>query len=587
MTGGLIQLVAYGAQDVYLTANPQFTFFKSTYKRYTNFAMQDIPLVFKGTIDFGKKVSCTLSRIGDLVFKTYVKVVLPKVVYNGPSKYKGYAKFGWIQYLGYQLIKEVEVEIGGTRIDKQYSDWLYIWQDILVPTGNVPALYQMIGNTNDLTSISSLNWTDNNKVLKDSKVLFIPLLFWFNLNNGLALPLISLQYHEVKINVTFRDIEELCVRTDVMNSSIKDLKLDSSLFVQYIFLDTTERRLLAQKSSEYLIQQIQFNNPIPINNNFCNCRLYFNHPVMSLIWWLKMGNYRGGKFMTYVNGRALDGGSWNDAINYMGKQLLLSIYDLDQFGNFAPVKKANKNNKYIRYGKIYNIINCTDRKYQPRYIFDYSQRNKDIFIGILDDEQPLVNVYNKDDYRNLIDGILKVSLVNEDENLYRPEVVHMSKNKISNLNISTPTHKYRIDNRCDYIKDQDIIVWDDVMTLYINNTKNPITAAQLVLNGIDRTKKYDNLYFDALQPITYFDTSFDNGTNGYSFAIKAWEFHKPTGSCNFSRIDTATFRLWFNIYNNIEEQYIFENPNNYLAIYGHNYNILRVMSGMAGVAYSN
>ena len=104
MGGGLMQLVAYGAQDIYLTGNPQITFFKVVYRRYTNFSMEAIEQTFNGTADFGKKVTCTISRNGDLIHTIFLQVTLPSVQSTDNSSF-----FRWVNYVGHAIVKSVEV----------------------------------------------------------------------------------------------------------------------------------------------------------------------------------------------------------------------------------------------------------------------------------------------------------------------------------------------------------------------------------------------------------------------------------------------------------------------------------------------
>ena len=124
MGGGLMQLVAYGAQDVYLTGNPQITFWKVTYRRHTNFAMESIEQTFNGQADFGRRVTCTISRNGDLAYRTLLQVTLPEINQNMKNS-SGDVYARWLDFPGEQLISQVEVEIGGQRIDP-FGDWMHI-----------------------------------------------------------------------------------------------------------------------------------------------------------------------------------------------------------------------------------------------------------------------------------------------------------------------------------------------------------------------------------------------------------------------------------------------------------------------------
>ena len=236
MGGGLLQLVAYGAQDVYLTGNPQITFFKVVYRRHTNFSIESIQQTFNGSPGAGKRVTCQISRNGDLVHKLYV-------VFTSPIDSD--------LVDGRGCISKVEVEIGGQLIDRQYGDWMQIWNELTLPAGKESGYNEMIKANSNLKTKA-----------------YVPLEFWFCRNIGLALPLIALQYHEVKINIEFSSTGFG----------------DATLWADYIFLDTDERRRFAQLSHEYLIEQVQFTGGESINSSNLSAKLSFNHPVKELIW---------------------------------------------------------------------------------------------------------------------------------------------------------------------------------------------------------------------------------------------------------------------------------------------------------------
>ena len=257
MGGGLLQLVAYGAQDVYLTGNPQITFFKVVYRRHTNFSIESIQQTFNGTPGIGKRVTCQISRNGDLVHKLYV-------VFTNPSDDN--------LTDGRDCIAKVEVEIGGQLIDRQYGDWMKIWNELTLPAGKESGYNEMIKATSNIDPIP------NTKA-------YVPLEFWFCRNIGLALPLIALQYHEVKINIEFSSTGFS----------------DATLWADYIFLDTDERRRFAQLSHEYLIEQVQFTGGESINSSNLSAKLSFNHPVKELIWQEK-SNITLGKTKLMLNG---------------------------------------------------------------------------------------------------------------------------------------------------------------------------------------------------------------------------------------------------------------------------------------------
>jgi len=288
MGGGLLQLVAYGAQDVYLTGNPQITFFKVVYRRHTNFAMEAIQQTFSGLPNFGNSVSCQISRNGDLIHRTYLEVGIPKL--TTPDTYS------YVNYLGLRLLKTVAIEIGGQQIDKHYSDWLYIWNELSLPLGKRYAWDTMVGADRDILNNGYDDVSNKGKEGNDITTLYIPLEFWFCRNIGLALPLIALQYHEVKLKIDFETFANCTYKPNTAingteaNETGKNLS-NVNLWVDYIFLDTDERRKFAQLSHEYLIEQLQFTGQETLNSSGSRIKLSFNHPCKELIWVAKIHNY--------------------------------------------------------------------------------------------------------------------------------------------------------------------------------------------------------------------------------------------------------------------------------------------------------
>ena len=243
MGGGLMQLVAYGAQDIYLTGNPQITFFKVVYRRHTNFAVESIEQTINGSVGSSSKVSVTVARNGDLLSRVYIQLK-GNTGSNTPN--------------GFDAIDYVEVEVGGQVIDKHYGAWMKIWCDLTHGADKKAMLNAMLCNGKDCGCGGAAG--------AEGTLQTIPLQFWFCRNPGLALPLIALQYHEVKLNIKFCGITA---------------GASAEVWCDYIFLDTDERRRFAQVSHEYLIEQVQYNNGADINSAV---NLRFNHPVKELVW---------------------------------------------------------------------------------------------------------------------------------------------------------------------------------------------------------------------------------------------------------------------------------------------------------------
>ena len=281
-----MQLVAYGAQDVYLTSNPQITLFKVVYRRHTNFSMESIEQTFNGTADFNKRVTCTISRNGDLISNVYLELKVPKLDQTQSSS----TYVNWVNGFGNAVIKNCEVEIGGQQIDKHYGEWLDIWGQLNVTASQRSAYNAMVGNYNSTTG---LKYSADN-----IRRLFVPLRFWFNRNPGLALPLIALQYHEVKINMEFQPLANMIMSDVSLTAPVDDAAAtasftSASLWVDYIYLDTDERRRFAQITHEYLIEQVQHTGSESISASATSKKveLNFNHPVKCLHWVIQDDDY--------------------------------------------------------------------------------------------------------------------------------------------------------------------------------------------------------------------------------------------------------------------------------------------------------
>ena len=269
-----MQLVAYGAQDIYLTGNPMITYFKVVYRRHTNFAMESIQQTFNGTASFNNRVTALISRNGDLVSGMMLEIVLPDL--DETAQDADDARY--FHDVGHHLLKQVEIEIGGQLIDRHYGDWFEIWAQLTVPASKELGYRWMIGQ-----DLRESNSNDGTLQLAGEAVtgrkIYVPLQFWFCRNVGLALPLIALQYHEVKVNIQFASDQEVCRGTPVTNN------LRATLWVDYIYLDTDERRRFAQVSHEYLIEQLQLNtDSYGAAAPSKTVDLNFNHPVKELVW---------------------------------------------------------------------------------------------------------------------------------------------------------------------------------------------------------------------------------------------------------------------------------------------------------------
>ena len=540
MGGGLMQLVAYGAQDVYLTGNPQITFWKVTYRRHTNFAMESIEQTFNGQADFGRRVQCTVSRNGDLAYRTYLQITLPEINQDDAAENQGnYAR--WLDCPGEQMISMVEVEIGGQRIDRQYGDWMHIWNQLTLTSEQEAGYHKMVGQTTQLTYLTDPAFADvatacgaasvpeavcaPRKALPET-TLYVPLQFWFCRNPGLALPLIALQYHEVKINIELRPLDECLF-------AVKDLSKDSgsqkttnsyakslvaaSLYVDYVFLDTDERRRMAQNPHEYLIEQLQFTGDESIGSSSNKIKLNFNHPCKELVWVVQpdmhvayCDSFIGTKMMH----KALGAQPFNytDAVDALPNSVLA-------FGSLAQTKDT-----------------ITDGLFADAAVFDVSGS---IYSG--------------------------------------SQQAGSHADQTANERGEQAPGKAVVGNG---VSDAGVFVLAETALNMHCWGENPVVTAKLQLNGQDRFSEREGTYFDLVQPFQHHTRNPDTGINCYSFALRPEE-HQPSGTCNFSRIDNATLQLV------VSAAAIGGTQTAKVRVYATNYNVLRVMSGMGGLAYSN
>ena len=562
MGGGLMQLVAYGAQDVYLTGNPQITFWKVTYRRHTNFAMESIEQTFNGQADFGRRVQCTISRNGDLAYRTYLQVTLPEVNQaDGGTTNQVFAR--WLDCPGEQMISMVEVEIGGQRIDRQYGDWMHIWNQLTLTSEQEAGYHKMVGQTSQLTYLTDPAFANVATACGAANVpeavcaprnalpettLYVPLQFWFCRNPGLALPLIALQYHEVKINIEIRPLDECLfavTQVDPASASSNNRKVTNayakslvaaSLYVDYVFLDTDERRRMAQNPHEYLIEQLQFTGDESIGSSSNKIKLNFNHPCKELVWVVQpdmhvayCDSFLQGRLMH----RALGAQPFNytDAVDALPDSILAFGSSNQSRGAAALTGTGSGGNAVIDGSGLFN----------DTISFDISG-------GATANTNPT--------------------------GPHAPSGT--SGADVSDLSIGGAI----AGSVSNGLTDAGVFVLAETALNMHCWGENPVVTAKLQLNGQDRFSEREGTYFDLVQPYQHHTRNPDTGINVYSFALRPEE-HQPSGTCNFSRIDNATLQLV------VSAAAIGGTQTAKVRVYATNYNVLRVMSGMGGLAYSN
>ena len=540
-----MQLVAYGAQDVYLTGNPQITFWKVTYRRHTNFSMESIEQTFNGQADFGRRVTCTISRNGDLAYRTYLQVTLPEINQSLKASTEEGVWARWLDFPGEQMISQVEVEIGGQRIDRQYGDWMHLWNQLTLSKEQERGYFKMVGNTTQLTYIIDPSFNEVDGPCASSApvqvclprnslpetTLYVPFQFWYCRNPGLALPLIALQYHEVKINLDIRPIDE-CLwacssLADASGSSVRTQAaynsslVAASLYVDYVFLDTDERRRMAQNPHEYLIEQLQFTGDESVGSSSNKIKLNFNHPCKELVFVVQPDQN-----VDYCS--SLTGGT-----------LLYKTLGAQPF-NYTDGIDALPNS-IMAFGGHKSVADTTGAFIDASGLFHDA--------GAVDVDAN--GVWGQGDAAYSVAGGGQGFSNGGDANAQNSGVSDAGTFVLCEA---------ALDMHC----------WG----------QNPVVTAKLQLNGQDRFSEREGTYFDLVQPYQHHTRNPDTGINVYSFALRPEE-HQPSGSCNFSRIDNATLQLV------LSNATVVGTQTAKVRVYATNYNVLRVMSGMGGLAYSN
>jgi len=308
MGGGLLQLVAYGAQDAYLSGNPQITFWRGLFKRHTNFAMEPFRVNMTGQATWGTKHSAVLTRYADLVSSAYVEVQLSgndgALIYDGGNR-----------SAGFNLLQYVELDIGGQVIDRQYGEFMWLWSTLAYSTDARTNMDSMAG----MNEIAPGTCGPTGRLTRGN-VGFIPLMFFFCRNPGAALPLIALQYHEVKINLLWNKPELIFQQDTGTGLVISAGPGQANLVIDYVYLDVEERRRMAQESHEYLIEQTQFNEDKGLTSAQNRVDLTFNHPVKELIWVTQQSAKRNCRIAQAI-GEQVDPLGYNDIIYDCSLQL--------------------------------------------------------------------------------------------------------------------------------------------------------------------------------------------------------------------------------------------------------------------------
>ena len=688
MGGGLMQLVAYGAQDVYLSGTPQITFWKVVYRRHTNFSIETI----EQSIDQarpGGKYTVTVTRNGDLAANACLKVKLTAVTSSNIGG--SVDQVAWVRRLGHAMVSQVKVEIGGSTIDSHVGTWLDLWYELTHKADQERGYRAMIGDVKALTELRAPASGIN------AYTVYVPFQFWFCRNTGLALPLIALQYHEVRFHIEMESLQKLIVWNGATAPTFTGYTYQSAaVMVDYVYLDSEERRKFAQVGHEYLIEEVQHNGGETLSGTVSNAgssltskfRLNFNHPCKELVWALKCGafsgealtnSFGGGKtFLGYTH----DDDNWDKVLERIAKGLVESCISLaatttnytnenttvrdlvvtgtieggahthpidvstvnPSTGLSAGATGAPKNLDGTHFTPLSNLTTVSHihfvtgptvtgfddgdavtggvqththtftsttgptggpgavvlggegfvQRFGSKINVRVTSNNGSVVGGEVQcwTTGTLLSNGTTDLLSLITDADVHVVLTATAGTLARVECTRVSHTLTMEL-ASLPASTWTTDNRkgvgdVAYINNfrSFNVVQPHNYGLNLDGSGNVVATGKLELNGHDRFDWQEGSYFNYVQPRAHTRTPAD-GVNVYCFGLHP-ENHQPSGSANLSRIDTTILHLTMTDEKRPSGSTFLDwVSNSKLHIFALNYNVLRVMSGMAGKAYSN
>lgn len=515
MTGGLLQLASYGVKDLYLSGNPKFTLFKTSYKRHTNFASETMKLPITGTINFNNVLTCKIPEQGDLITKMYLKITI-----SGTSGSNG--KWAFAKNIGHVIIDHISFLVNGVTIDKQYGHWINIWNEMFRNPEHDRGYNIMTGNTSSATTLSSAD---------KSVTLYVPLKFFFNRFNGLALPMIALKNSSVRLDIKLSKSKYCYIKESqyytgsaFSNTSVTLSLSTPELYLNYIFLDSDERKRFAKYRHEYLIEQVQRSGSATIlaNSTSYDYNLIFNHPCKAVFWTIQRNNLvNGTKYLS------------QDDLTTATKRLVLAYSDFTSayaVGEYlTPLSGASS--------ALQTLINNT---YASSAI---SSESAVTLSSITCDKLLTASQFSDEDWVSTLGG-----------------------SAVRNTGTTNPGN----------------VAFDVAMYqktnygLYNNYTGHTFTNAVIKLQGQNRFTKQSAKYFNYAQNYEVGNSTPNEGIYMYSFSLYPFK-HQPSGTCNFTKLDSATLSLDLPA----------SMPKSTIVAFATNYNVFKIMEGIGSLSYAN
>lgn len=474
MTGGLIELAAHGKDDLFLTNEPQITFFKVIYRRHTNFSTEETEHSFLSDVNFGAKYVCLIPHDGDLIDGMSVRITLPEIPQFATGRgLDTITQIAWARYIGFVLIRSIEIEVNGRVIDRHYGEWMYIWSCLTTTNLNDGGLDRLIGNIPELYEFTTS---------KPSYTLYIPLYFWFCRNTGCAIPVVALQYSDIRVNLEIDD-------------------LDNCILISPTHYIQCDDEMECFKPGEYLVQ---------------------NQPD---------GTRSYGRFHKY---------------DIQNKRLYYQNIGATRFiGNRSDTKNT-KSTDYLIYGttsKFYvsPALNIGSIPHIFRKIRLQTLARKDTVLLVnfvyLDEEERYKFAQTKHDY--LIERLYYTPSVQIDSSNTK---IKLNIDQPCKLIVWVPRLRYIAESN-DWTNYTDNHQRDPATGNPIGAPL--ILKERIMLNSGDRTTDSNHQYYEYIQSYTYSDNSLPHGVGMYSFALFPLNV-QPSGTTNMSQIELIELAMRMN-----------------------------------------
>ena len=542
MPGGEVQLVAYGEENMFLNDDPQITFFKIIYRRYTNFSIETIEQNFNNNLDFGKKFSIELSKIGDLIHKMWLVIELPNIpiLYDINNTVDKRIRFAWARKIAYALVNYIEIDIGGTIIDRQWGEWMNVLNELNITnfnnnidelTGNVPEVYL-------LKTIYNSNIP--------SRVLYIPLHFWFCKYAGSALPMLSIEYNLIRCTVELNSFDNCAIFSPTNYIYVSS----------YLGNGIKDEPILQVSELGYSWGIYDSIEPYKINGSELVYKLYYRK-ISDIPFISTTSAYYSNYSASTILGNLLNQPIENYTRNF--------IYGMHSKTIYYPEAINNSSFRFISIEKPYFIPTL-----------DLSIRNAYLLIDYiyLDKEERTKFFNNRHEY------------IIEQVYFSGNKILKNLNNKI-NMEVVNPCKWMVFMGQLSYYTNPNVNDFFNYKTTFIRNLRNEIIAeplikeANITLNSNQNNQIFDMKFYSRLMPFLYFPRTFKtDGFGIYTYSLYPITPSQPSGSINMSLFNNISINQSFNIVDRNYNNFIFK-------AYFVTHNVLRIYHGVCGLVFSN